>query len=205
MWPLARRPAPGLPREAAERRPKCQPQTPNNRRPMRCDLFTLNLPPGKRGGRSLPPPVPPHGAPPWQPPSRSQTPGNEFPPFPFEKPGSCRSLLVSLLPAAPPGLIIPENWKVWFSQLRALSHLSVQGSPGGSLHSPEAPGLRPSLLQPLLIPCTNQRGTCTWCTHMGQVWRGGSCNRPWCKAGLGKLLGVWVGPKEGPQPILRGA
>lgn len=61
LWPLARRPAPGLPREAGKRSPKSQPQIPGDRTPIWCDLLAQNRPPSPGtvpGLRSSPRPHP---------------------------------------------------------------------------------------------------------------------------------------------------
>lgn len=61
LWPLARRPAPGLPREAGKRSPKSQPQIPGDRTPIWCDLLAQNRPPPPGtvpGVRSSPRPHP---------------------------------------------------------------------------------------------------------------------------------------------------
>lgn len=198
LWALASCPALGLPQEDGNRRPKSQPQTPNYRRPIWSDLFTLRSAQGPASSHPHPHPLGTVSS------SSSRRPGNEFPPFPFEKAGdqeSCRNLLpfysyksISSDPNSPSrfhhsskleSLDLISSRPSHTCRRAARSSLPARSGPAG----PDAPGPCRSLLQALSITSPTSETPVLSAATWDRLWKGSSCNRSWSKAGLGKLLG----------------
>lgn len=131
-------------------------------------------------------------------------PGNEFPPFPFEKAGdqeSCRNLLpfysyksISGDPNSPSrshhsskleSLDLISSRPSHTCHRAARSSLPARSGPAG----PDAPGPCRSLLQALSITSPTSETPVLSAATWDRLWKGSSCNRSWSKAGLGKLLG----------------